>query len=132
MLLAVALATWSVQDPSLSHATNAPVRNLLGVCGAIACRSVDAAARHRRRRAGAAGRDLGLAAHHPSSALSRTAAAGGLGRWRVLLAASFASCLPRTPAWPLPAGLGGVFGDALLRSFGAARRRRRAGNDAAS
>ena len=35
MLLAVALATWSVQDPSLSHATNAPVRNLLGVPGAI-------------------------------------------------------------------------------------------------
>src|SRR6187551_1269379 len=32
---AVALATWSVQDPSLSHATNAPVRNLLGLGGAI-------------------------------------------------------------------------------------------------
>ena len=35
MLLAVALASWSVQDPSLSHATNAPVRNLLGHPGAI-------------------------------------------------------------------------------------------------
>src|SRR6476619_1331009 len=34
-LLALALATWSVQDPSLSHATNAPVRNMLGVSGAI-------------------------------------------------------------------------------------------------
>ena len=34
-LLALALATWSVQDPSLSHATNAPVRNVLGVSGAI-------------------------------------------------------------------------------------------------
>ena len=34
-VLAVALATWSVQDPSLSHATNAPVRNMLGVSGAI-------------------------------------------------------------------------------------------------
>src|ERR1700747_2024347 len=32
----LALATWSVQDPSLSHATNAPVRNLLGLPGAIA------------------------------------------------------------------------------------------------
>src|SRR5207302_279162 len=31
-----ALATWSVQDPSLSHATSAPVHNLLGVPGAIA------------------------------------------------------------------------------------------------
>src|SRR5712691_1323154 len=35
MLLAVALASWSVQDPSLSHATNTPVRNLLGTPGAI-------------------------------------------------------------------------------------------------
>ena len=34
-LAAIALATWSVQDPSLSHATNAPVRNLLGLGGAI-------------------------------------------------------------------------------------------------
>ena len=34
--LAAALASWSVQDPSLSHATSAPVRNLLGVPGAIA------------------------------------------------------------------------------------------------
>ena len=33
--LAVALATWSVQDPSLSHATNAPVRNMLGTPGAV-------------------------------------------------------------------------------------------------
>src|SRR5258707_1100882 len=35
LLLAVALATWSVQDPSLSHATNAPIRNRLGFGGAI-------------------------------------------------------------------------------------------------
>ena len=34
-MIAVALATWSVQDPSLSHATNAPVRNILGTPGAI-------------------------------------------------------------------------------------------------
>src|ERR1041384_758779 len=31
---ALALATWSVQDPSFSHATNAPVRNALGIIGA--------------------------------------------------------------------------------------------------
>ena len=36
MMATLALATWSVQDPSLSHATNAPVRNLLGHPGAIA------------------------------------------------------------------------------------------------
>ena len=36
IMAAIALATWSVQDPSLSHATNAPVRNLLGLPGAVA------------------------------------------------------------------------------------------------
>jgi S-DNA-T family DNA segregation ATPase FtsK/SpoIIIE len=34
-LLALALATWSVQDPSLSHATNAPTRNVLGYRGPL-------------------------------------------------------------------------------------------------
>ncbi|MEI9803327.1 MAG: DNA translocase FtsK 4TM domain-containing protein [Pseudolabrys sp.] len=35
LLGAVALTTWSVQDPSLSHATQTPVHNLLGYPGAI-------------------------------------------------------------------------------------------------
>src|SRR5262249_16640081 len=34
-LLAISLASWPVQDPSLSHATSHPVRNLLGLPGAI-------------------------------------------------------------------------------------------------
>src|SRR5258708_36286463 len=33
---AIALATWSVKDPSLSHATGANVHNLLGTWGAVA------------------------------------------------------------------------------------------------
>ena len=32
-----------------------------------------------------------------------------------VLTAAFASCLPRSPRWPLPSGLGGVIGDAVLR-----------------
>src|SRR5262249_10908710 len=32
----LAMATWSAKDPSLSHATSAPVHNLLGLPGAIA------------------------------------------------------------------------------------------------
>jgi S-DNA-T family DNA segregation ATPase FtsK/SpoIIIE len=32
-----------------------------------------------------------------------------------VIAAGFASCLPRSGAWPLPTGLGGVVGDALVR-----------------
>ena len=35
MMAALALATWSVRDPSLSHATDAAVHNLLGRPGAI-------------------------------------------------------------------------------------------------
>ena len=35
LLGAMALATWSVQDPSLSHATQKPIHNLLGYPGAI-------------------------------------------------------------------------------------------------
>src|SRR5271168_2251536 len=43
-------------------------------------------------------------------------------RWRVpawlvglVAAAAFASCLTRTPQWPLPTGIGGVIGDAVVR-----------------
>ena len=111
---ATALATWSVQDPSLSHATNAPVRNMVGVQGAIAADLL-------MQLLGLASIVLvllvailgwRLVSHRP---LYRE-------RWRLLLwliaaifAAAFASCLPRTAAWPLPAGLGGVIGDSLLQ-----------------
>ena len=114
MLFAAALASWSAQDPSLSHATHAPVRNLLGVAGAIVA-------------------DLSMQLFGVGAVVLvlpiavwgwRLATHRALNRERfrllawlaaVLLAASFAACLPRTAAWPLPAGLGGVIGDALLR-----------------
>src|SRR3954452_14852541 len=114
MLLAAALGSWSVQDPSLSHATNAPVRNLLGLSGAIVSDLL-------MQLLGIAAVALGL----PIAIWGwRLTTPRPLYRERlrlviwllaVLLAASFASCLPRTPSWPLPAGLGGVFGDSLLR-----------------
>jgi DNA segregation ATPase FtsK/SpoIIIE, S-DNA-T family len=114
MMAALALATWSVQDPSLSHATDAPVHNLLGMPGAIAADLMMQL--------------LGLG----SLALLLPIAVWGyrlLGhrplsheRLRVLLwlvgavlTAAFASCLPKSPRWPLPTGLGGVIGDAVLR-----------------
>jgi S-DNA-T family DNA segregation ATPase FtsK/SpoIIIE len=114
MLMAVALATWSVQDPSFSHATKAPVRNLLGAGGAVV--------------ADVLMQLLGLAAivlvtpiaiwgwrlttHRP---LSRERIRLALWILAVVLAAAAAASLPRTGGWPLPAGLGGVIGDGLLR-----------------
>ncbi len=114
-IAAAALATWSVKDPSLSHATSAPVRNLLGLPGAVTADLMMQL--------------MGLA----SIALIAPIAAWG---WRLLthgpfgreplrlclwimgagLAAGFASCLPRTTSWPLPTGLGGVIGDLVLRA----------------
>jgi S-DNA-T family DNA segregation ATPase FtsK/SpoIIIE len=114
IVAALALATWSVRDPSLSHATNAPVHNLLGAPGAIAADLM-------MQLLGVGSLALllpvavwgyRLLGHRP---LSRE-------RLRVLLwlagagfAAGLASCLPRSAHWPLPSGLGGVVGDAILR-----------------
>jgi len=114
LLGAIALATWSVQDPSLSHATQKPVHNLLGFPGAIF--------------ADLAMQLLGLAAIMlllPEMLLGwRLLSHRPVGeKWRGLvwvlatfLAAAFVSTLPRLGSWPLPTGLGGVFGDALLRA----------------
>jgi S-DNA-T family DNA segregation ATPase FtsK/SpoIIIE len=113
-LAAVALGTWSVQDPSLSHATDAKARNLLGYPGAIFADLMMQL--------------VGLAA----IAVLLPIAVWGWRllthrplrheRWRlvawlvaIVLAAAFAACIPRTPAWPLPSGLGGVAGDGMLR-----------------
>ena len=112
-VLALAFLTWSVQDPSLNHATSAPVRNLMGPPGAIVA-------------------DLAM----QMVGLASTALLVPLGFWgwrlfthrrcermglRLLLwfvgvgfAAAFASILPVTERWPLASGLGGVIGDALL------------------
>jgi DNA segregation ATPase FtsK/SpoIIIE, S-DNA-T family len=115
MMAALALASWSVHDPSLSHATDARVHNLLGRPGAIAADLMMQL--------------LGLG----SLALLLPVGVWGyrllghrpLGRERLrillwvlgaVLAAMFAACLPRGAHWPLPCGLGGVVGDALLRA----------------
>src|SRR5262245_28299268 len=112
---ATALMTWSVQDPSLSHATSRPIRNVLGYAGAIG--------------ADLAMQILGLGA----IMLILTVAVWGwrmmthrpfdrealrLGSWILctVIAAGFASCWPHGGAWPLPTGLGGVVGDALVRA----------------
>jgi DNA segregation ATPase FtsK/SpoIIIE, S-DNA-T family len=112
---AAALMTWSVQDPSLSHATSRAIRNILGYPGAIGADLLM--------------QILGLGA---IMVILPVAVRG----WRMLthrgfdreairlscwvlcivIAAGFASCWPRSGAWPLPTGLGGVVGDALVRA----------------
>src|SRR3954469_3731707 len=113
-LLALALATWSVHDPSLSHATNTPVRNVLGVSGAIVADLLI-------QLLGVAALALGLpiaiwgwrlATHRP---LQRERIRLAFCVLAILLAAACTGALPRTPAWPLPVGLGGVVGDWMLR-----------------
>ena len=75
---AAALATWSVKDPSLSHATSAPVRNLLGAPGRHRGRPRDPAVRPRHHRHHRADRGMGLAAVHPSPARPDALAPAGL------------------------------------------------------
>jgi len=116
LLGAIALATWSVQDPSLSHATQTPIHNLLGFPGAIF--------------ADLAMQLLGLAAVMlllPEVLLGwRLLSHRPVGdKWRGLswilaafFAAAFVSTWPHIGSWPLPTGLGGVFGDAMLRAPG--------------
>ena len=114
MMAALALATWSVQDPSLSHATNAPVRNLLGLPGAIAADLM-----MQLLGLGSLALLLPIAiwgyrllGHR---VLSRERLRVMLWLFGAVLAAAFASSLPRSAHWPLPCGLGGVIGDAVLR-----------------
>jgi S-DNA-T family DNA segregation ATPase FtsK/SpoIIIE len=112
---AAALMTWSVQDPSLSHATSRGIRNIVGYPGAIFADLLM--------------QILGLGA----IMLILPAAVWG---WRMLthrsfdrealrigcwilctvISAGFASCWSHGLAWPLPTGLGGVVGDALVRA----------------
>src|SRR5437763_4172770 len=112
---AAALMTWSVQDPSLSHATSRAIRNVVGYGGAIG--------------ADLSMQILGLGA----IMLVLPIAVRGwrmlthrsfdrevlrLGCWVlcIMIASGFASCWPHGGAWPLPTGLGGVVGDALVRA----------------
>ncbi|MGH6868346.1 MAG: DNA translocase FtsK 4TM domain-containing protein, partial [Methylocella sp.] len=111
--LGLALASWSVQDPSFNHAAAGPVHNLLGAPGAVAADLVM--------------QMLGvsvIAFLTPASFWGwRLITARRLERVKTrlvlwlgggVLSAGLASLAPVTARWPLPTGLGGVVGDAIL------------------
>jgi DNA segregation ATPase FtsK/SpoIIIE, S-DNA-T family len=113
MLMALALATWSVEDPSFNHAVDGEVRNILGFPGAVASDLV-------MQLVGLASLALLVPLAMWGWQLLRT---GALGRLQLRFAlfvigagaaTAVASALPATARWPLPTGLGGVTGDALL------------------
>src|SRR5277367_2862385 len=112
---AAALMTWSVQDPSLSHATSRAIRNIVGYPGAIGADLL-----MQILGLGAIMVILPIAVWGWRMLTHRTfdREALRLGCWILctVIAAGFASCWPRGGAWPLPTGLGGVVGDALVRA----------------
>ncbi len=110
---ALALASWSAADPSFNHAAPGPVHNLLGAPGAAAADLIMQL--------------LGLSAIAPLIPLClwgwRLLTARRLERVKArlllwlagsLCASGLAAFLPPTANWPLPSGLGGVVGDAIL------------------
>ena len=107
------LLSWSMSDPSLTHATTAPTRNLFGPLGAIVSDLIL--------------QTLGLAAivcllapmFWSVELIRRERLEGGRGKigfypLSLLALAGGLSTLPTFASWPLHHGLGGVLGDGLF------------------
>src|SRR3979409_729440 len=112
---AAALMTWSVQDPSLSHATSRAARNIVGYPGAIGADLL-----MQFLVLGAIMLILPVAVWGWRMLTHRTfdREALRIACWILctIISAGFASCWSHGGSWPLPTGLGGVVGDALLRA----------------
>ena len=107
------MVSWSVVDPSLSHATDGPVRNALGSPGAIVADLMI--------------QTLGLASAVVLLPLMIWAFELLLSErvadmrtkaiyypFAVLGVAGALASLPRSPSWPIEPGYGGILGDALF------------------
>lgn len=108
----IALMTWSAQDPSWNFAHEGPVRNALGAPGALISDLL-------MQLFGIAA--LGFLGPFAvwgwflirNSQLDRAVSRVFLVLCGSVCLAGLASFLPTTTNWPLPTGLGGVFGDTL-------------------
>ena len=112
ILTGLALATWSTRDPSLNHATAGPIRNLLGLRGAVVADLLTQIFGIASIALLAPIALLGwrLVVDHGFDRPKSRIALWLLG---VLSAAAVASMLPPPGRWPLPTGLGGMIGDAI-------------------
>ena len=113
-LAVVALSTWNIADPSLSYATANPPTNLLGRGGAL---FADLMMQFFGLAAVIAllpilGWALILVLNRPVYRIASRIAAWFGGS---TLASAALACLPAPPTWPLPNGIGGVFGDMILK-----------------
>ncbi|MCT8972233.1 FtsK/SpoIIIE family DNA translocase [Microbaculum marinisediminis] len=111
--IVLALATWSVQDPSLSHATETAPVNLLGFPGAAIA---DLMMQMLGLASGAmlipvAAWAVRLIADNPVGSVARRLVAWLLGS---AFACAFFAAIPAPAGWALPSGLGGLVGDAQL------------------
>src|SRR3569833_2075067 len=121
-IAAAALMTWSVRDPSLSHATSRAIRNIVGYPGAIGADLL-----MQILGLGAimvilpiAVRGWRMLTHRP---FDREALRVGAWTLCVVISAGFASCWPRSAAWPLPAAYRAFASSGpQARSSGSARR----------
>ena len=111
--LCIALMSWSVEDPSINHATHGPLRNFLGSPGAIVSDLI-------MQLLGIASMAMLLPLAIWGWRLVRRQVFGPVATrlilWLLgtLAIAGLASAFPIPDRWPLPTGLGGVVGDIVL------------------
>jgi S-DNA-T family DNA segregation ATPase FtsK/SpoIIIE len=108
------LGTWNVADPSFSHATANPVTNAMGYAGAVfsdlAMQFFGLASVATLVPAVIWGFFFFTARGVDKLPKRASAWLGG-----ALLASAIAGCIAPPETWPLPSGLGGVFGDMVLK-----------------
>jgi S-DNA-T family DNA segregation ATPase FtsK/SpoIIIE len=114
--IALALVTWSVQDPNFNQAVNRPVSNLLGRPGAVLS---DVMIQLFGLGAMAWLAPLGFLGYRMMTGKPVKPVKLRLAAW---LIGGFSLCgllgtLPAIGTWPLPIGLGGIAGDALLNNL---------------
>ena len=107
------LVSWSVTDPSLSHATGGPIRNALGAPGAIIAdlllQTLGLAAAIALLPLMIWAFEMMLSERIPALSTKLT-----FYPLAVLALAGAVSALPATASWPITHGLGGILGDVIF------------------